>query len=133
MGQPAAKANDQVVATDIHIVLVPAGPSLVPTPLPHPFSGILDGGLASTVIVGGQAAATVGSTADNTPPHTPTPPGTSFQAPPSNKATIQLGSATVQICGKQAARNGDVALTCNDPADMPVGAVVAAGTVLVGG
>ena len=39
MGQPAAKANDQVMATDTHIVMVPAGPSLVPTPLPHPFTG----------------------------------------------------------------------------------------------
>ena len=42
-------------------------------------------------------AATVGSTADNTPIHFPMPPGASFQKPPSNKATIQLGSATVRI------------------------------------
>ena len=58
MGQPAAKANDQVVGTDIHLVMVPAGPALVPTPLPHPFSGLLDGSLCSTVTIGGQAAAT---------------------------------------------------------------------------
>ena len=75
MGKPAAKANDQVVGTDIHIVLVPAGPSLVPTPLPHPFAGALGGGLASGVRIAGQPAAVVGSTADNPPAHLPTPPG----------------------------------------------------------
>ena len=133
MGQPAAKANDQVIATDTHIVMVPAGPSLVPTPLPHPFTGILDGGLVSTVKIGGQPAAVQGSTATNTPSHIPTPPGTSFQKPPANKATVQMGSATVRIGGKPAARNGDTAQTCNDPVDAPVGSIVAVGTVFIGG
>lgn len=133
MGQPAAKANDQITATDIHIVMVPAGPSLVPTPLPHPFMGMLNGGLIASVKICGQAAAVVGSTADNSPPHMPTPPGTTFQAPPTNKATVQIGSMTVKIGGKQAARNGDVAMTCNDPADAPVGQIVAVGAVSIGG
>jgi uncharacterized Zn-binding protein involved in type VI secretion len=133
MGQPAAKQNDQVTATDTHIVMVPAGPSLVPTPLPHPFTGIITGGVISSVQIGGLPAAVVGSSADNTPPHLPTPPGTTFQVPPSNRGTIQMGSATVQIGGKAAARNGDTATTCNDPADLPVGTVVAAGTVFIGG
>jgi uncharacterized Zn-binding protein involved in type VI secretion len=133
MGQPAAKANDQVVATDIHIVMVQAGPALVPTPLPHPFTGVLNGGLSSSVKIGGQAAAVVGSTADNTPTHIPTPPGVSFQKPPANKATIKMGSATVKIEGKAAARNSDTAETCNDPSDLPVGTVIAAGTVFIGG
>ena len=133
MGQPAAKANDQVTATDTHIVMVPAGPSLVPTPLPHPYTGVINGGLVSSVKIGGQAAAVVGSTADNQPAHIQTPPGTSFQKPPTNKATVQMGSATVKIGGKAAARNGDTAMTCNDPADMPVGKVIAAGTVFIGG
>lgn len=133
MGQPAAKLNDQVTATDTHIVMVPAGPSLVPTPLPHPFTGIITGGVISSVQIGGQPAAVVGSSATNTPPHIPTPPGTTFQTPPSNQGTIQMGSATVQIGGQAAARNGDTATTCNDPADMPVGTVVAAGTVFIGG
>jgi uncharacterized Zn-binding protein involved in type VI secretion len=77
-------------------------------------------------------AATVDSTADNTPPHIPTPPGTSFQSPPANKATIKVGSPTVKINGKMAARNGDIAETCNDPADLPIGQVVASGSVLIG-
>jgi uncharacterized Zn-binding protein involved in type VI secretion len=133
MGQPAAKANDQVTATDIHIVIVPAGPAQVPTPLPHPFAGIITGGTVATVKIAGQAAAVKGSTADNTPPHIPTPPGITFQKAPTNKATIQAGSATVKIGGKSAARNGDIALTCNDPADTPGGTVVATGMVLIGG
>lgn len=133
MGQPAARANDRVVATDTHLVLVPAGPALVPTPLPHPFSGLIDGGLVASVKIQGQPAAVVGSTATNTPAHLPTPPGTSFQKPPANRATIQMGSSSVLIGGKPAARHGDTALTCNDPADAPVGTVVAVSTVLIGG
>lgn len=132
MGQPAAKQGDQVVATDTHIVMVPSPGGPVPTPLPHVFTGILNGGLSSDVKIMGMPAATVDSTADNTPPHIPTPPGTAFQSPPANKATIKIGSPTVKINGKAAARNGDVAETCNDPANLPAGTVVAAGTVMIG-
>ena len=105
----------------------------VPTPLPHQFNGLLDGALSADVNVMGLPAATVDSTATNTPAHIPTPPGVSFQTPPSNQATIVRGSATVSINGKPAARMGDVAKTCNDPTDLPIGQVVAAGTVFIGG
>ncbi len=132
MSQPAAKQGDQITAVDTHIVMVPSGPALVPTPLPHPFSGIINGNLSSDVNIMGMPAATVDSTADNLPPHIPTPPGISFQSPPANKATIKLGSSTVKINGKMAARNGDTAETCNDPADLPVGQVIAVGTVFIG-
>jgi uncharacterized Zn-binding protein involved in type VI secretion len=133
MGLPAAKQGDKVVGVDIHIVMVPAAPAPpVPVPLPHPFNGMLTGGLSSDVKIMGKPAATVDSTADNSPPHTPTPPGTSFQKPPANKGTVMMGSATVKINGKQAARAGDTAKTCNDPSDMPVGKIVTGGTVLIG-
>jgi len=131
-GPPAATQDHRVVAVDIHIVLVPSPGGPVPTPLPHPFSGALDGALATTVKIGGKPAAVVGSTASNQPAHVPTPPGTSFQVPPANRATVQVGSTTVRITGKGAARAGDPCLTCNDPADAPVGRIVAAGTVLIG-
>lgn len=130
MGQPAAKQGDQIIATDIHIILIPAGVSPVPTPLPHPFAGIIDGGLSSDVNIMGMPAAIEGSTATNTPPHIPQ--GGPFQSPPSNRATIKMGSATVKINGKAAARSGDMAETCNDPADLPVGTVMAVGTVFIG-
>lgn len=131
MGQPAAKQNDQITATDTHIVIVPGTPP-VPTPLPHPFVGIIDGSLSSDVKIMGQPAATVGSTATNTPSHIPTPPGVSFQVPPTNKGTISKGSSSVMINGQPAARNGDQAQTCADPAPNMGAKVVAAGTVMIG-
>ena len=137
MGQPAAKEGDQVVATDTHIIMIPSPGGPIPTPLPHPFVGMIDGELSSDVNIEGKPAATVdstateGSTATNTPSHIPQ--GGSFQSPPSDKGTIKLGSSTVNINGKAAARNGDMAETCNDPADLPVGTVIAVGTVFIGG
>ena len=131
MGQPAAKQGDQVVATDIHIILIPSPGGPVPTPLPHPFTGKLDGSLSSDVNIEGKPAAVQGSTATNTPSHVPQ--GGPFQKPPSNQATVLAGSTTVFINGKPAARSGDPATTCNDPADLPAGTVVAVGTVLIGG
>lgn len=130
MGQPAAKQGDKIVAIDTHIVIMstPAGPT--PTPLPHPFNGIINGNLSPNVRIMGLPAATVGSTAQNMPPHIPQ--GGTFQKPPSNMAVIQTGSRKVMINGKPAARNGDTAVTCNDPVDLPVGKVVAAGTVIIG-
>ncbi len=130
MGQPAAKQGDQITAIDMHIVIIPGAS---PAPLPHPFSGLLNGSLSSNVRIMGRPAATAGSTADNSPPHLPMPPGTAFQNPPANRATIQMGSRTVRINGKSAARNGDRAATCNDPTELPVGTVIAFGTVLIGG
>lgn len=131
MSQPAAKLGDKVVATDTHIVMVPSAGGPVPTPMPFPFTGTITGGCVPTVLIGGKPAAVVGSMATNLPPHVPT--GGTFQNPPTNLARIILGSATVLIGGKPAARNGDKATTCNDPAPLPVGTVVAVGTVLVGG
>jgi uncharacterized Zn-binding protein involved in type VI secretion len=131
MGQPGAKQGDQIIATDTHIIMIPSPGGPVPTPLPHPFTGQIDSGLSSEVNIEGKPAAVQGSTATNTPSHIPQ--GGPFQKPPSNQATIQLGSGTVFINGKPAARNGDTALTCNDPADLPTGTVMAVGTVMIGG
>lgn len=130
MGMPAAKQGDKVMATDTHIQMVPSPGGPVPTPLPSPFVGTIDGALSSDVLIEGQGAAVVGSTATNTPSHIPA--AGPFQKPPSNKATIQQGSTTVQINGKAAARMGDPAMTCNDPADLPAGTVIASGTILIG-
>jgi len=131
MGQPAAKQGDQVIATDTHMIMIPSPGGPVPTPLPHPFTGMLDGALSSDVNIEGKPAAVQGSTATNTPSHIPQ--GGPFQKPPTNKATVQMGSGTVMINGKPAARNGDKAMTCNDPADLPGGSIIAVGTVMIGG
>jgi uncharacterized Zn-binding protein involved in type VI secretion len=130
MGQPAAKQGDQIQALDTHLIQPP--PPATPTPVPgHVFNGVINGSLSTNVKVQGQFAATVGSTATNTPPHIPL--GGSFVIPPTNQATILAGSATVFINNKPAARMGDTAQTCNDPVPLPIGTVIAAGTVLIGG
>lgn len=131
MGQPAAKQGDKVVGVDIHIIMIPAPPGPpVPTPLPHPFNGILSQGLSTNVKIQGMPAATVNSIAMNTPPHIPQ--GGPFQKPPANQGKITMGSTTVFINNKPAARMGDTAMTCNDPTDMPVGKVIAVSTVMIG-
>lgn len=130
MGMPAAKQGDKIVATDVHIVMIPSPSGQVPTPLPNPFNGTIDNSLSQDVKIMGMPAATVNSTATSIPPHIPQ--GGQFQKPPSNKATIKIGSPTVKINGKMAARNGDTAMTCNDPSDLPIGKVIATGTVYIG-
>ena len=122
-----------MVGTDTHIVNVPSMTGTVPTPLPHPFSGRLHTDVSTDVLIDGLGAATVGSVAVNQPLHVPTPPGTSFVRPPSNRGTVQTGSTTVRINGKDAARVGDPVRTCNDPTDLPVASIVSGSrTVLIG-
>jgi uncharacterized Zn-binding protein involved in type VI secretion len=131
MGKPAAKQGDKIVATDIHILMIPAAAGVpVPTPTPMPFSGTLVSGLSTDVFIEGKPAATVDSVAMNQPIHIPA--GGPFQKPPTNQGKIMVGSTGVFINGKPAARQGDMAMTCNDPADMPIGQVMAVGMVSIG-
>lgn len=130
MGFPAAKLGDRVVAVDTHIVLVPSPGGPVPVPTPLPFTGTITEKCSLDVFVEGRPAAVAGSVAINEPPHLP-PEGT-FADPPTDTGVITTGSATVLINGVPAARAGDVAETCNDPVPLPVGKVVALGTVQFG-
>jgi uncharacterized Zn-binding protein involved in type VI secretion len=127
---PAAKQGDKVVAVDTHIVMVPTAGGPVPTPTQLPFNGMIAQGCVPTVLIEGKPAAVVGSIAVNAPPHVPDKG--SFQTPPTNQGTVMLGSATVLLGGKPAARAGDKVLTCNDPAPAPVGTVQCTSTVLIG-
>jgi len=131
VGKPAAKQGDQIVSVDIHINMVPTPGGPVPVPLPHPFSGQLNSALSSDVKIEGMPAAVQGSKASNMPPHIPL--AGPFQSPPKNQAEVMLGSTTVRINGKPAARMGDPCLTCNDPADLPNGQLIAVSTVFIGG
>jgi uncharacterized Zn-binding protein involved in type VI secretion len=126
----AAKQGDRITASDTHMIQPPgpSSPALVPG---HQFNGLIGGGLSGDVNIERRAAATVDSTATNTPPHVPL--GGSFVTPPTNQGTIIAGSRSVFINGKAAARAQDTARTCNDPVDAPVGTVqVAQGTVDIG-
>lgn len=114
MGNPAAKFGDSIVcSSDIHIVLVPAPPGApIPTPQPFPFNGKITLNCCPTVRINGRPAAVVGSMASNLPPHIPTTGP--FQVPPTNLGRIVLGSFTVRINGKMAARGQDFCETCHD-------------------
>ena len=131
MGFPAAKQGDKVVGVDIHMILPPPAPPVQPPPIPvpHPFNGTIDNNLSMKVKINGKPAATLGSTATNTPAHVPI--GGTFVVPPTNIATIMTGSPIVMIEGKPAARMTDTAMTCNDPAPAPTGVVVAVSMVLI--
>ena len=126
----AAKLGDRVLAVDTHIALVasPGGP--VATPTPSPFSGPLLESLSATVMADNLPLALVCSVALNLVPHPPV--AGPFQTPPSNRATVKTGSASVLADGKRVARHGDTATTCNDPEDAPQGVISAQSTVKVG-
>lgn len=126
MGAPAARQNDLVTGTDIHILLVPTPGGPVPTPTPMPFTGQLLTGLSTDVLVNGLPVAVVGSVAQNIPPHIPA--AGPFSRPPTDQGRILTGSLTVLVNGKGCARTGDPVLTCNDPVDLP-NATIAAGSV----
>jgi uncharacterized Zn-binding protein involved in type VI secretion len=130
MGPPAARQGDRIVALDVHLIQPPGAPPPPPVPVPHPFSGIISGAVSRNVMIGGVPAATVDSTATNTPPHIPI--GGTFVNPPTNDATITTGSGSVKINGSAAARAGDQARTCNDVGAIN-GVVVATGQVFIGG
>lgn len=131
MTKLAAKQNDTITATDMHMVQMPDDGT--PELLPHSFSGGLNQGLSGSVYINGQAAAVVGSSGQNATPHAPTPPGIAFVNPPSNTGTVTGGSATVFIGGQAAARAGDSATTCADPSpNTSATVVVNGGNVYIG-
>lgn len=131
MGLPAAKQNDLVIGVDVHIIMIPSPGGPVPTPIPHPFAGKLDTGLSTDVMIENRAAAVVGSIAHNMPPHIPQ--GGPFQKPPQNTGKIEMGSRTVKINNKSAARVTDPATSCNDVGmKMHAKVVVPVSMVLIG-
>ncbi|XOV66363.1 MAG: PAAR domain-containing protein [Fluviicola sp.] len=131
MGMPAAKEGDKIISpADIHMVQVPSPTGTIVVPLPHPFSGKLTENLSKNVKIMGKPAAMKDSWGKNNPKHIAM--GIKFTKEPSNKGTVFLGSFTVKINGRMAARSGDLVMTCNDPTDLPVGKVIASGTVKIG-
>lgn len=126
MSSPVARQGDQVQAQDTHIVLVPTpSGAVVPTPTPMPFAGMLQTGLSTNVKVNGRFVATVGSSAQNQPPHLPIPPTATFAVPPTNLGQVVRGSSKVMVNHKPLARATDPVLTCNDPPGAPTGTIVA--------
>ncbi len=114
------------MATDTQLMPSKGGPAPAPTPLP--FAGILNLALSTNVRIGGMFATTVSSKETHMPRQAAPSP---CWKPPSNVGEIITGRPTVMINGKQAARNGDTAMACNDPVDASVGTVVAAEKVMI--
>ena len=131
MSKPAAKLGDSIKAQDIHNVINPDG-SVVPQVLN--FDGKIVDGCINNVQINGKPAAVEGSKAKNVPPHVQLPPATSFQKPPTNEGEIIMGSETVLIGGKSAARSNDIAETCTDVIGPPAMVVVTGNSnVFIGG
>ena len=125
----AARKDDPVVAVDIHIVMIPNPTGETPVPLPHPFNGKISNGVSTNVTIDGKPAAVAGAEVQNSVSHIAM--GPRFQKNPTNKGKILIGSPTVLINGKMAARQGDMVMTCNDPADMPMGSITKGSTSVI--
>jgi uncharacterized Zn-binding protein involved in type VI secretion len=130
VGQPAAVMGDKIIGVcSVHMIPNPASGVPQPAP-PMPFQAPLIQGLATKTMIAGKPAAVQGSSGMNTPPHIGLHPSDPFMAPPQQMGQVVMGSATVLIEGKPAARTGDQVLMC---AGLPGQLVGTAATVLIGG
>ena len=123
MPAPPIVQNDRIMGMCTHV------PAAVPPPtIVLPFSAPLTDGLVDSVKIAGRAAAVMGSSGKNMPPHAGI--NDPFTSPSMQVGTILSGSATVLIGGKPAATATSTA-TCCLPA--PPGQLVpSVTTVLIG-
>ena len=128
-GKQMAAQDDRVMGMDVHIMVIPSGPSTTTAPLPHPFIGKLDDGLSDDVSIGDKKAAVKGSKAKHDDPTHMQLPGTiKFQNSPKKEGGVTGGtSSTVKIDGKEAAVIGSLVTTCNDIGARNNSTVIAAG------
>jgi uncharacterized Zn-binding protein involved in type VI secretion len=113
MGQAAAKEDDTITAVERHKVLKTDG---TVEEMTFAFNGKLSHGLSENVKIMGKKAATVGSTAVNSPVHI-VAQGGKFLVEPSNEGRITQGSSMVFFNSKKAARDRDKAKTCDETLD----------------
>jgi uncharacterized Zn-binding protein involved in type VI secretion len=128
MSKPVAKRGDRVVAIDTHLVIPETGGP--PVAMQLPFDGVLEENLSPDVFAEHRHVALIDSAAVQLPGHVVAPK--TFVTPPANRARVIVGAPTVLANHRPIARSGDKAETCNDPVDLPVGTVVASGTVISG-
>ncbi|MEM9985422.1 MAG: PAAR domain-containing protein, partial [Bacteroidota bacterium] len=113
-----AKHMDPVLGVDIHIILVPTPAGPVPTPIPHPFVGMVFDPMdlvpivGATVMVNGMPVGVAGTGAKNIPPHIPIG-GPFGPPPPGNEGEIFMGSATVLADGEPFSYTGLPVLSCS--------------------
>lgn len=128
-GKHMAAQDDRVMGMDVHIMVIPSGPSTTTAPLPHPFMGKLDDGLSDDVSIGDKKAALKGSKAKHDDSMHMQLPGTiKFQNNPKKEGEVTGGtSPTVKINGKETAVIGSLVTTCNDIGARNNSTVIAAG------
>ena len=113
-----AKQFDIIMGVDTHIILIPTPGGPVPTPLPHPFIGIVFDPITFVPIVGSSVWANglprgqAGTKVKNAVPHIPM--GGPFQKPPTNEGEIQMGSLTVIADWEPCSFCGLPTYTCQD-------------------
>ena len=113
-----AKQFDMVMGVDIHIILIPTPAGPVPTPLPHPFIGIVFDPMefvpiiGASILVSGIPRAQAGTSVKAVPPHIPM--GGPFAKPPSNDGEVFMGSLTIPAEGEPLGFMGSPVLTCQD-------------------
>jgi uncharacterized Zn-binding protein involved in type VI secretion len=113
MGQPAIVMGDRITGQcAIHQVPNPASGVPQPSPAPMPFSAPLQSGLKTTVLIGGKAAAVVGSWGLNFPPHIGLHVTDPYTIPSMQRGSVVGGSATVLIGGQMAATASSSAICC---------------------
>lgn len=92
-GKQMATQDDRVMGMDVHIMVIPSGPSTTTSPLPHPFIGKLDDGLSDDVSIGDKKAAVKGSKARHDDPTHMQLPGTiKFQNNPKKEGEVTGGT-----------------------------------------
>jgi uncharacterized Zn-binding protein involved in type VI secretion len=130
MASLAAVAGDRITATcGTHQIPNPSSGGPQPAP-PLPFSAPLSQGLATTVLIAGKPAATVGSFGVNTPAHPVVLHASDPHAVPATQlGTVTSGASRVLIEGRPAAYAGAGCTVCFQLAGTLTGS---AATVLIG-
>lgn len=123
MGQPLVMGDKIQGQCSIHQVPNPSSGAPQPSPAPLPFSAPLLDGLVSTVTIGGKAAAVMGSSGYNAPPHVGLHPSDPFLVPTQQKGQVLSGSGTVMIGGKPAATSDSQVAMCAQVPGQPVATV----------
>ena len=119
MGFPLVQGDQVTAQCAIHMVPNPATGAPQPSPAPLPFSGPLTVGLSTTVTIGGKAAAVLGSSGYNSPPHVGLHPSDPFMVPAMQQVLVMSGAPTVLIEGKPAATDQSQATCCGVPGGIP--------------
>lgn len=127
MGAPAIVRNNRITGTcPMHQVPAPSGTAPAG---PLPFSAPITSGLVDSVLIGGQPAAVLGSSGQNSPPHLGLHASDPFAVAKVQVGRITSGSASVLIGGKPAA-TATAQATCCGPT--PGKLVPGVPTVLIG-